>query len=166
MLLIEGHRTFAELAQQLGTVASCLADLEDPARTPAGAAARWAGDYARYFDSASRRFALVFYGFDARLESSAEVSPWLSERRRRAAGLHPRLDSEYRRIGYASGLATFDDRSTAYATSQLAFNYAVNDAAQAFRYVWLRAGGADPRRNLTRLGRRVIALPRAAAKTP
>ncbi len=43
----------------------------------------------------------------------------------------------------------FDDRSTAFAVAALSYSHAVSDVARALRYVWLAAGGIDPRQRLT-----------------
>jgi len=73
---------------------------------------------------------------------------------------------EYRRIDFASGVAAFDDHSTAFGVASLAFSHAVTDVASVLRYIWLRAGGGDSRSGLAATGSRVVLLPRAVRAAP
>ena len=94
-------------------------------------------------DSALPRFPLIFFGLEPGLERAEDVSPLVRRTLSRGRELYyPMIGLEYRRVGYASGTDAFDDRSTAFGVSSLAFSHAVTDVAQVFRYIWLKAGGA------------------------
>ena len=68
---------------------------------------------------------------------------------------------EYRKIGFASGVGRFDDRSTAFGVASVAFSHAVTDVTLVLRYIWITAGGVDSRANLPAGGKRLALLPRA-----
>jgi len=51
-----------------------------------------------------------------------------------------------RRIGKLPGSKYFDDRSTAFGVSSLAFSRAISDVALMLRYIWITAGGVDQRK--------------------
>ena len=59
--------------------------------------------------------------------------------------LYPAIGREYARTGQIDGRALFDDRSTAFGVAAVSYSHALSDTANAYRFVWLRAGGADPR---------------------
>jgi hypothetical protein len=149
---IQQHRPFEEIVRRLGAVAQLLADANDPLAAAAGGdpdEARYAADYRRYLETAEPRFPLVFYGLPpavagARPDAARLAAASLA----RARSLYPSIGLEYRRIGFASGLGRFDDRSTAFAVGSLSFSHAVTDLASVLRAVWLRAGGADERTGL------------------
>jgi hypothetical protein len=160
---IRAHRPFEEVVRRLGGISHFVADANNPLATAAGDTeeGRYFLDYLRYAETAERRFPLVFYGLYPRLEERGSVAPLLATTLRRGRELYPLVGREYRRIGFASGLGRFDDRSTAFGVASLAFSHAVTDVARVFRYVWLRAGGADPRADLPLRGQKLLVLPRA-----
>lgn len=160
---IRTHRPFEEVVRQLGVVSHFVADANNPLATSAadGEEARYFVDYLRYAESAEPRFPLVFYGIRPGLEERKDVSPVLAEAFRRGRGLYPLVGREYRRIGFASGLGRFDDRSTAFGAASLSFSHAVTDVALVLRYIWITAGGVDERSNLPARGTRLTVIPRA-----
>ncbi len=160
---IRAHRPFDEIVQRLGTVAHFVADANDPLAVSAAdpEESRYFVDYLRYAESAEPRFALVFYGVPERLAADRDVAALLQETLRRGRELYPLVGREYRRIGYGSGVAAFDDHSTAFGVASLAFSHAVTDVATVLRYIWLRAGGGDGRSGVAIDGHRLLLLPRA-----
>jgi hypothetical protein len=159
---IEDHRPFEEVVRQLGVVSHYVADAANPLNTAEADAqeGRYFADFARYLESAEPRLPVVFYGVNPLLEASPDPAPLVAEALRRGRALYPLVGREYRRIGFGSGTAAFDDRSTAFGVASLAFSHAVSEAGLAFRHVWLRAGGADSR-GLPKDGEVVLRLPRA-----
>ncbi|MDH3525874.1 MAG: hypothetical protein OES32_20065 [Acidobacteriota bacterium] len=144
---IRNHRPFAEVVQRLGQVAHYVALANDPLAVGSDDPheRRYAGDYARYVESARPRFQATFYGDGRRVEQPAELT-WLVRRAfARGRSYYPLIGNEYRRIGYREGRKHFDDRSTAYGLAALAFSHSISDTIGVLRYIWLRAGGADPR---------------------
>lgn len=163
---IRAHRPFEEVVRRLGVVSHYVADANNPLATAAADAeeGRYFLDYLRYAETAEPRFPLVFYGLYPGLEERGSVAPLLATTLRRGRELYPLIGREYRRIGFASGIGRFDDRSTAFGVASLAFSHAVTDVARVFRYVWLRAGGADPRGELPVRGGKLLVLPRAGRR--
>ncbi|HUO86542.1 MAG TPA: hypothetical protein VM617_04060 [Thermoanaerobaculia bacterium] len=159
--MIEAHRPFEDVVRQLGALAHYVADLD----SPLGAAdddpreADYFADYAHYLEATEPRLPLVFYGLRPGLERRADLAPLAAASIERSRALYPLVGREYRRIGFASGRRRFDDRSTAFGVASLAFSHAVTDVALALRWVWLRAGGGDPR-VLPDQGGVVLRLPR------
>ncbi|HYO14553.1 MAG TPA: hypothetical protein VE685_15260 [Thermoanaerobaculia bacterium] len=160
---IQNHRPFEEVIRQLGVVSHYVADANNPLATSAADSeeARYFVDYLRYAESAEPRFPLVFYGIRPGLEQRKSVSPLLAETFRRGRELYPLVGREYRRVGFASGVGRFDDRSTAFGAASISFSHAVTDVALVLRYIWVTAGGADERSNLPALGTRLTVIPRA-----
>jgi hypothetical protein len=159
---IRAHKPFEEVVRRLGVVAHYVADANNPLATASDdpEEGRYFVDYLRYAETAEPRFPLVFYGLRTGLENRRDVSPLLAETFARGRGLYPLIGREYRRIEFASGRGRFDDRSTAFGAASLAFSHAVTDVALVFRYIWIRAGGADDRANLPAGGTRLIVVPR------
>jgi hypothetical protein len=159
--MIRDHRPFADIVWRLGVVAHYAAEANNPLAASAADAteARYRADYARYVESALPRFPLVFYGEPADHLAAGGDRAIVRRALARSRGLYPLLSSEYRRIGYASGRLSFDDRSTAFGASSVTFSRAVNDVMLLMRHIWLRAGGGDPR-GLPRVGDRLLKLPR------
>jgi hypothetical protein len=158
---IRAHRPFEEVVRRLGQVAHYAADANNPLAS-AGTdpdEARYFLDYLRYAESAEPRFPLVFYGVPRFLDNKG-VKPILNEALRRGRELYPMVGREYRKIGYASGIGRFDDRSTAFGVASVSFSHAVTDVALVLRYVWLTAGGADDRTAVVNGGTRLLVLPR------
>ncbi|HEX2162629.1 MAG TPA: hypothetical protein VHM02_01630 [Thermoanaerobaculia bacterium] len=162
--MIEGHQPFEDVVRQLGVLAHYVADLNDPlaASDADPREGEYFADYARYLESAEPRLPLVFYGLLPGLERRGDLAPLVAAGVERGRELYPMVGREYRRIGFASGRGLFDDRSTAFGVGSLAFSHAVTDVAQALRWVWLQAGGGDPR-GLPERGDVVLRLPRSAA---
>ena len=158
---IRKHRPFEQLVARLGRISHFMADANNPLATSAAdpAEKRYFVDFLRYAESAEPRFPLVFYGVPAGLESRRDVAPVLAQALRRGRDLYPLVGREYRRIGYATGRGRFDDRSSAFGVASIAFSHAVTDVATTLRYIWLMAGGADARRNVTGF-QRLLRLPR------
>lgn len=145
---IQGHRPFADVVYRLGVVAHFVGDVNNPLNVSAADPQEpsYFADYLRYMESAEPRFRVVFYGIDGRLDQRRDVSVFLDATVQRARRLYPFIGREYRRIGRLPGWRHFDDRSTAFGVASISFSRAVSDVAQVLRYVWIQAGGADPRR--------------------
>jgi hypothetical protein len=145
--VIEAHRPFAEVVYQLGRLAHYVADASNPLNASSAdpQEASYFADFLKYAEHAMPRFAVVFYGLDGRLSRASDLRPLAGAALQRSRALYPRIGAEYRRVGRVGGVQLFDDRSTAFALAAISFSHAVSDSANAFRYVWLRAGGADPR---------------------
>lgn len=160
---IRDHKPFAEIVQQLGRLTRCLAWANNPLSMGEEDAeeARYAADFARYAASAEPRFPLLFYGLRTSLDHSKDLTPLLADTVKRGRAVYPRIGEEYRRIDFASGIGRFDDRSTAFGVASVSFSHSITDAALAMRFVWLRAGGADPRTSLPRDGNKILQLSRA-----
>lgn len=159
---IRQHRPFEQIVRRLGVISHYMADANNPLAA-AGADAeegRYFVDFLRYAESAEPRFPLVFYGAMPGLERQRDVGPLLAQALRRGRELYPLVGREYRRIGFASGRGRFDDRSSAFGVASISFSHAVTDVAQALRYIWLVAGGADERTGVVG-GQRLLRLPRA-----
>lgn len=165
--LVRSHRPFAELAERLGRVSSLAAELNDPLRAGSDdpLEPRFAADFPRYVDSARGRFAPVFYGVDRDLDRAGGVTRLGERALTRALPLYAALGREYRRVGLRPGVEAFDDRSTAFAVSAIAFSRALSDSAQLLRLVWLAAGGADRADRLPGAGSPLLLLA-PAAPTP
>lgn len=160
--MIEAHRPFEDVVRQLGALAHYVADLGFPlnAADDDPREADYFADYAHYLEATEPRLPLVFYGLMPGLERRGDLGPLVAAGVERGRDLYPLVGREYRRIGFASGRGRFDDRSTAFGVGSLAFSHAVTDVARALRWVWLRAGGGDPRGGLPERGDVVLALPR------
>ncbi len=145
---IRAHRPFFEIVYRLGVVSHFLADANNPLNTSAAdpGEGRYFADYARYVESARPRFSVVFYGGGRALEGGDPLPGLVGRALARGRALYPSIGAEYRRVGAIRGVELFDDRSTAFGVGSLAFSHAVSDVAAVMRYVWLAAGGADPRR--------------------
>lgn len=160
---IRAHRPFEEIVRRLGTVSHYVADANNPLAV-SGAdpdEARFFVDYLRYAETAEPRFPLVFYGVPPSLERRKDVRPLLAEALRRGRQVYPMVGREYRKIGFASGIGRFDDRSTAFGVASVAFSHAVTDVTLVLRYIWITAGGADDRTSVVNAGTRLLVLPRA-----
>jgi hypothetical protein len=162
---IRAHRPFEEIVRRLGTVAHYVADANNPLAASAADPdeARYFVDYLRYAETAEPRFPLVFYGVPPSLDRRKDVKPLLAEALRRGRDLYPLVGREYRKIGFASGLGRFDDRSTAFGVASVAFSHAVTDVTLVLRSIWITAGGADDRTAVVNAGTRLLVLPRAGA---
>lgn len=158
---IRAPRPFEEIVRRLGVVAHYIADANNPLAAAAddGEEGRYFVDYLRYAETAEPRFPLVFYGLRHNLERRRDVSPLVGEALRRGREVYPKLGLEYRRIGFASGIGRFDDRSSAFGIASVSFSHAVTDLVEVLRYIWVTAGGADARTGLA-AGNRVLLLPR------
>jgi hypothetical protein len=145
--MIRAPRTFAEIAYQLGRLSHFIADANNPLNTSQRdpGETRYFADYLYYMESAEPRFAPVFYGIDTRFDRRRDLSGLATAALLRGRVLYPAIGREYERTGSVNGRALFDDRSTAFGVAAVSFSHALSDAANAFRFVWLRAGGADPR---------------------
>ncbi len=161
--MIESHRPFAEIVWRLGVISHYAAEANNPLAASDGdrTEARYANDYARYVESILPRCPLIFYGKPPDLLDERGAERLIDRALERSRALYPTIASEYRRIEYASGRLSFDDRSTAFGVSSLSFSRAVNDVLLLMRHIWIRAGGADPR-GLPSEGNRRIRLPRLA----
>lgn len=141
------HRPFVEIVERLGRVVHYVAAANDPLAVGNSdpAERRYRADYPRYVDSALPRFNVTFYGDGRELSRPEDLRLLLRRTFARGRAYYPMLGSEYRRIDFGVGARKFDDRSTAYGVSALAFSHAVSDSIGVLRYIWLRAGGADSR---------------------
>lgn len=163
VVMIRELSPFDDVVHQLGVVAHLVAQAHNPLE--AGDAdpreGEYFADYARYAASAEPRFPLVFYGLRPRFDEPADLRALVAEALAGGRDLYPALAREYARIGYASGVGRFDDRSTAFGVTSIAFSRAASDIAQVLRYIWLRAGGTDQRTALPRRGgRQLVRIPR------
>ena len=158
--LIRRHRPFVEVVERLGRVSHFVADANLPLNT-ANSDPRegsYFRDFLDYADAARPRFAVVFYGLGPDWQSPRDVAAWTTATLARGRKLYPAVGSEYRRIrGFGlvntaagqisatTGIAGFDDRSTAFAVAAVSYSHAISDVVRALRHVWLAAGGSDPR---------------------
>lgn len=156
-------RPFNEISYRLGLVAHYVSDLNNPLHSSQedSAERRYYADYLRYVESAQPRFSVVFYGFDRELDTAQELQGLFGVSLRRSRHFYDFVGREYRRVGFASGIRSFDDRSTAFGIASLSHSHAVSDVAQVFRYIWLQAGGTDNRRIFPIKGRDIVPIPRA-----
>ncbi len=155
------------MVHQLGVVAHFVADAHNPLNSADSdpEEARYYADYLRYAESAEPRFPLVFYGFRAGFDDPRALDRLVADALARGRLLYPLVGREYRRIGFAGGVASFDDRSTAFGVTSIEFSRAASDIAQVLRYIWLRAGGADPRTALPVRGEDLLVrIPRTTVK--
>jgi hypothetical protein len=158
--------SFDEVARRLGVLAHYIADANNPLNAAGDdpEEARYFADWLRYGASAEPRFALVFYAGDPAVESEEDLRRMTLRALARGRQVYPLVGREYRRIGFGSGTAGFDDRSTAFGLAALGFSHAVSDVARAFRYVWLQGGGADPRQGLWASSQKLVEVPRSAGR--
>ncbi len=144
---IRAHKPFAEIVQRLGQVSHYVAVANNPLvvsnRDPNEA--RYARNWSQYVESAQHRFNATWYGDGRRVERPEHLSALVSRAFSRGRSSYPMLASEYDRIHYGDGRKLFDDRSTAFGISALAYSHAISDTIGVFRYIWLRAGGRDLR---------------------
>lgn len=160
--MIRTHRPFEEIVYQLGVVAHWVADANNPLNVSDAdpQEPRYFADYLYYLESAEPRLPLLFYGLVPGLKDLESLDSWVSRSLERTRELYPMVSREYRRIDYASGVRLFDDRSTAFGSASLAFSHAVTDVAQVYIWIWVRAGGYDPRTGLPERGTQVLRIPR------
>ena len=164
--LIRALAPFGDVVRQLGRVAHYVADLHNPLNSARSDPREpdFYADYLRYAESAEPRFPLVFYGFRQPFDRPEDVAALADEALARSRVLYPLIGREYRRIGFARGTGTFDDRSTAFGLTSIEFSRAASDIAQVLRYIWLRAGGTDQRTELPVRGQDVLVrVPRGGA---
>lgn len=157
---IRAHRPFSEVVYRLGVVSHYVADANDPLSADASDTqeGRYFRDFALYVESATPRVQTVFYGLRPELQRGADLSPLVSQALERGRRFYPLIGREYRRIGWGQGRQGFDDRSTAFGVAALSLSHALTDVAEALRFIWLRAGGADERRMPVR-GQQVVLVP-------
>ena len=158
--------SFDDFVRRLGVVAHYIADANNPLNAAGDDTeeARYFADWLRYAQSAEPRFALVFYAGEPAVESEEDMRRMVARALTRGRQAYPLVGAEYRRIGYGSGAAGFDDRSTAFGVAAIGFSHAVSDVARAFRYIWLQGGGADRRQGLWATSERLVLLPRSAGR--
>lgn len=159
---IETHRPFNEIVYRLGLVAHFLADANNPlaAAESDPREARYTADFRAYLESIEPRVEVVFYGFRPGFQGARDLPSLIQDTLARGRRLYPLVGREYRRIGFAAGTRSFDDRSTAYAVAALSYSHAVSDIAEVLRYIWLEAGGIDTRQGVPVRGQKIIRLPR------
>ncbi len=159
---IRAHKPFPEIVRRLGGVASEVAYASSPfAGSNDPRTGRYSSDYLEYAESAESRYPLIFYGVPLGLERGSSVGPVVNASLKRGAERRPLLEMEYARIGFASGIGVFDDRSTAFGVASTAFSHAVTDVMAVLRYIWLKAGGTDGRTHLPAAGAEIAVLSRA-----
>lgn len=160
------HRPFEEIAYRAGVVSHYLADANNPLNCAEDdpEEPRYFADFARYLEHAEPRIGLVFYGFRPDFAASGGLPRLLSETLGRSRQLYPMVGREYRRVGFQSGVRSFDDRSTAYAVASLAYSHAVSDIAEVLRYIWIAAGGIDSRPHVPQRGVHVLHVPKVSAR--
>ncbi|MDX1644590.1 MAG: hypothetical protein R3244_09565 [Thermoanaerobaculia bacterium] len=148
--MIRTHQPFSEIVRHLGRTAYYVSYANNPLVIGQSdpQESGYFADFLAYVDSARPRFEPVFYGLLPRFESSGRVDDLLAETFRRGQVLYPYIGREYRRVGGPPGRERFDDRSTAFGVSAVAYSQALTDVAIVLRHIWLAAGGADPRPGL------------------
>jgi hypothetical protein len=161
---IRNHRPFADIVHQLGVVLHFVADANHPLYVSADdpGEGTYAADFHRYVTSAEPRFAAAYYGVDTRLDRLSAIPAFVNRTFNRSRSLYPFIGAEYRRIGGKSGVASFDDRSTAFGVAAVSFSRAITDGSSMLRLVWLEAGGADPLRRPAIDSDRIVKLKRGA----
>jgi hypothetical protein len=144
---IEEHEPFAQIVPRMGAAAYLVAIANDPLLVGDGDAdeRRYAEDWSRYVESARPRFAVTFEGAGRDVQRPDQLDALVRTAFERGRRFYPFLGREYRRIDFASGVARFDDRSTAFGLGTLSYSHAVSDIIATLRYIWLRSGGADRR---------------------
>jgi hypothetical protein len=142
---ITGHVSFDEVILRMGLVASYMAAVNYPLLSELTAQSRpaYIVDYPAFVESAFPRFSVVFYGEGRMLESKADLESMIDSGFSRSRGIRQLISLEYDRIGAPNGLELFDDRSTAFGISAMAYSHAVSDVVAILRYIWLEAGGID-----------------------
>lgn len=142
---IEAHVPFDEVILRMGVVAGYTAATNYPLLSDMTAESRPAYllDYPAFVESAFPRFSVVFYGQGRMVESKADQESMIAAAFSRSRRIRPLISLEYDRIGVPNGLELFDDRSTAFGISSMAFSHAVSDVVAILRYIWLAAGGID-----------------------
>jgi hypothetical protein len=157
---------FDEVVRQLGVVAHYVADANNPLNAAGDdpEEGRYFADYLRYAQSAEPRFAVVFYAGEPAVDSEEDLRRMVLRSLARGRKLYPLVGGEYRRIGFAPGAASFDDRSTAFGVAAVGFSHAVSDVARVFRYIWMQGGGADRRQGLWASSEKLLVLPRSAGR--
>lgn len=161
---IKALQPFNHIAYRLGIVSHYVADANNPLAVSSEdpQEARFTNDFLAYLESTRPRLEVVFYGFRPGFQGRRDLPRLLAETANRGRGFYPLVGREYRRIQFQNGRRTFDDRSTAYAIAALSFSHAVSDIAEVLRYIWLEAGGADPRTGLPVRGQQVMPLPKSS----
>ena len=144
--MIERHEPFENVSRQAGRIAYYVVTANNPLNTSASDRyeSQYFKDYAAYVESASPRLPVIFYGLDQMLEAG-DLRAFLARILERGRVLYPLVGKEYRRIGQLPGSRYFDDRSTAFGVSSVAWSRAASDVALVLRYAWIQAGGADQR---------------------
>jgi len=142
---IEGHVSFDEVIYRLGFIASYMAAADYPLLSDMTAQTRpiYLADYPAFVESAFPRFSVVFYGAGRVIESTADLDGLVEAGSARSRRIRPLISLEYYRIGGPNGVKLFDDRSTAFGISSMAYSHAVSDVVAILRYIWLAAGGID-----------------------
>ena len=148
---IEGRAAFQDIVYQFGVLAHSIIEASNPlqASSADGNESKYASDFGLYMDSTTTRLPVVFYGVDTALEGPDDLAAFVARSLQRSRRLYPHIASEYKRVGYVSGLDAFDDKSTAFGVASVSYNRALTDVVVLLRYVWLQVGGADflPRRS-------------------
>lgn len=142
---IEGHVSFDEIIFRMGFLASYMAAANYPLLSDMTAESRpaYLADYPAFVQSAFPRFSVVFYGAGRMVESKTDLETLIGAALERSRRIRPLISLEYKRIGAPNGVELFDDRSTAFGVSSMAYSHAVSDVVSILRYIWLGAGGID-----------------------
>ncbi len=142
---IRRHKPFAEIVQRLGQVSHYVALANSPLAVGDGDPnePRYARDWSRYVESAQERFQPTWYGDGRLIGGPEDLQALVARTFARARAGYPLLAAEYAHIDYGEGRQLFDDRSTAFALSALAYSHTISDTIGVLRYIWLRAGGGD-----------------------
>jgi len=159
---IRAHQPFEEVAYRAGIVSHYLADANNPLNSAESdrEEGRYFADFLRYLEKVEPRLELVFYGFRSDFRGRPDLPALIAETLERSRGLYPMVGREYRRVGFASGIGAFDDRSTAYGVAALSYSHAISDIAEVLRYIWIEAGGIDTRVRIPLRGHHLMPLPR------
>lgn len=156
---IRSHQPFHQIVYRLGVVSHYVADANNPlnASDADPREREYFADYLYYMEHIEPKLPVIFYGLTPGTDGS--IQPLVDEALDRSRDFYPSIGREYRRIGFAAGRETFDDKSTAFGVAAVSFSQAITDVMQALRFIWLQAGGADSRA-LPERGEQVVHLPR------
>jgi hypothetical protein len=140
---ISEHRSFTEIASELGKLLRIAADLSDPTIVGAGRAdvRRIAVEYASFTSMNLERFPLVH---DRSLPSpldGASVSGLLTELASQTTASVDPLARAFWRDGRIVPASEFDYRSVPYAETSLCYSRAVTAASYLWMAAWTRANG-------------------------
>jgi len=136
----------ADLVEQLGVLAVCTLDANDPLavahsdpREPLYATA-----YLSYTDAVRNRIKLVYYGADAELVFGNQLHRSIATTLARTRELYGYVGQEFYRTGVLRDWRSFDDRSVAFGVAAICLSRGMTDLANFAAWVWKGGGGFVP----------------------